>query len=61
MAAGVVPQSSCSFRPTAPARMMSTMPSGFDEFPLPVNPMLIGMESVACSIILICGRGGGGG
>ena len=54
IAAGVVPQSSCSFRPTAPARICSTSPSGSDVLPLPVKPKLIGSASVACSISSMC-------
>ena len=42
MAAGVVPQSSCSFRPIAPASICSRSGSGEEEFPLPRNPRLIG-------------------
>lgn len=54
MAAGVVPQSSCSLSPMAPARIWSTRPSGADELPLPVNPKLSGMSSVACNIMRMC-------
>mmetsp|Transcript_10760 Transcript_10760/g.30227 ORF Transcript_10760/g.30227 Transcript_10760/m.30227 type:complete len:242 (+) Transcript_10760:880-1605(+) len=54
MAAGVVPQSSCNFSPTAPASMTSSRPSGRDVLPLPVNPKLRGRPSVAWSIIRKC-------
>ncbi|RUS13289.1 hypothetical protein BC937DRAFT_95560 [Endogone sp. FLAS-F59071] len=54
MAAGVVPQSSCSLSPMAPARTWSTRPWGADELPLPVNPKLSGMSSVACNIMRMC-------
>ena len=37
MAAGVVPQSSCSLRPTAPATICSAKPSGLAVLPLPVK------------------------
>ena len=50
MVAGVEPQSSCSFRPMAPARICSSSPSGFDVLPLPRKPKFIGRTSVACSI-----------
>ena len=42
MAAGVVPQSSCSFRPQAPARTISTRACGWLALPLPYKPMFIG-------------------
>ena len=51
IAAGVVPQSSCSFRPTAPARTISMRPFLSDVFPLPVNAKFIDMLSVDFSII----------
>mmetsp|Transcript_882 Transcript_882/g.3440 ORF Transcript_882/g.3440 Transcript_882/m.3440 type:complete len:370 (+) Transcript_882:3219-4328(+) len=54
MAAGVVPQSSCSLRPTAPAAMMSCRPSGLELLPLPVKAKLSGRSSVACSIMRMC-------
>mmetsp|Transcript_38964 Transcript_38964/g.99650 ORF Transcript_38964/g.99650 Transcript_38964/m.99650 type:complete len:233 (+) Transcript_38964:1193-1891(+) len=53
MAAGVVPQSSCSLRPTAPAAMMSRSPSGLLVFPFPVKPKFMGMLSVALSMALM--------
>ena len=42
IAAGVVPQSSCSLRPHAPAWMISASPSGDDVLPLPERPLFIG-------------------
>mmetsp|Transcript_28812 Transcript_28812/g.48381 ORF Transcript_28812/g.48381 Transcript_28812/m.48381 type:complete len:265 (-) Transcript_28812:1357-2151(-) len=53
MAAGVVPQSSCSFSPQAPALMISASPSGLAVLPLPVKPKFMGMPSVARIIITI--------
>ena len=50
MAAGVVPQSSCSFSPMAPASTCSFNPSGSDELPLPRKPRLIGKPSAASSM-----------
>ena len=50
MAAGVEPQSSCSFSPIAPARICSCSPSGIELLPLPRNPKFIGKASVDCSI-----------
>mmetsp|Transcript_4792 Transcript_4792/g.16709 ORF Transcript_4792/g.16709 Transcript_4792/m.16709 type:complete len:425 (+) Transcript_4792:39-1313(+) len=58
MAAGVVPQSSCSFSPTAPASMTSRRPCGVDVLPLPVKAKLMGMLSVAWSIIFTCAGDG---
>ena len=59
---GVVPQSSCSLRPTAPARICSSRPSGCEVLPLPVRPMLSGSASVACSMQRdVPGAGGAGG
>mmetsp|Transcript_24974 Transcript_24974/g.78728 ORF Transcript_24974/g.78728 Transcript_24974/m.78728 type:complete len:226 (+) Transcript_24974:1029-1706(+) len=51
MTAGVVPQSSCSFRPLAPASKTSFRPAGSDVLPLPEKPKFSGKASVACSII----------
>mmetsp|Transcript_67160 Transcript_67160/g.193104 ORF Transcript_67160/g.193104 Transcript_67160/m.193104 type:complete len:264 (-) Transcript_67160:275-1066(-) len=51
MTDGVVPQSSCSFRPAAPAAMTSARPAGCEVLPLPEKPKLRGYESVACNII----------
>ena len=50
MAAGVEPQSSCSFSPIAPARICSCSPSGIELLPLPRKPKFIGSASVDCSI-----------
>ena len=47
IAAGVVPQSSCSFSPPAPARICSLMPSGLEELPRPVKTKLREIEFVA--------------
>jgi len=54
MAAGVVPQSSCSFSPQAPARTISTKASGRLALPLPNRPKFIGRLSSDCSIRPIC-------
>mmetsp|Transcript_39931 Transcript_39931/g.118455 ORF Transcript_39931/g.118455 Transcript_39931/m.118455 type:complete len:229 (+) Transcript_39931:1323-2009(+) len=51
IAAGVVPQSSCSLKPAAPAWITSSIPCGSDVFPLPEKPKLSGSESVARSIV----------
>mmetsp|Transcript_75540 Transcript_75540/g.136183 ORF Transcript_75540/g.136183 Transcript_75540/m.136183 type:complete len:234 (+) Transcript_75540:1224-1925(+) len=51
IADGVVPQSSWSLRPEAPAWMTSKRPAGSDVLPFPENPKFIGNESVAWSII----------
>mmetsp|Transcript_55203 Transcript_55203/g.109697 ORF Transcript_55203/g.109697 Transcript_55203/m.109697 type:complete len:216 (-) Transcript_55203:843-1490(-) len=51
MTAGVVPQSSCNFRPQAPAAMTSWRPAGSEVLPLPEKPKFSGKASVACSII----------
>ena len=45
--AGVVPQSSCSFSPIAPARICSSSAAGVAAFPLPRNPRFIGRPCVA--------------
>jgi hypothetical protein len=50
MAAGVEPQSSCSFSPIAPARICSSIPSGIEVLPLPRKPKFMDRLSVACSI-----------
>jgi hypothetical protein len=47
MAAGVEPQSSCSFRPMAPARICSSSGSGRLTLPLPRKPRFIGKASAA--------------
>ena len=50
MAAGVVPQSSCSFRPMAPARTCSTNASGSEALPFPRKPRLTGNSSALSSM-----------
>ena len=50
IAAGVVPQSSCSFRPIAPASTCWRSASGRLALPLPRKPRLIGNASAACSM-----------
>src|SRR5882757_4950353 len=45
MAAGVVPQSSCSFSAQAPALIISTSAAGRDALPLPEMPRLTGNAS----------------
>src|SRR5262249_1082478 len=54
MAAGVAPQSSCSFRPHAPAAICSTRPEARLALPLPKMPTLIGNASAACSMRCMC-------
>mmetsp|Transcript_23175 Transcript_23175/g.55043 ORF Transcript_23175/g.55043 Transcript_23175/m.55043 type:complete len:234 (-) Transcript_23175:285-986(-) len=49
--AGVVPQSSWSLRPAAPALMTSWSPVGSEVLPFPEKPKFRGNASVACSII----------
>ena len=48
MAAGVVPQSSCSFRPMAPALICSCSAAGRAALPLPKKPRFMGKASAAC-------------
>ena len=48
---GVVPQSSWSLKPAAPAWMHSYMPDGSDVLPLDEKPKFIGKTSVDWSII----------
>lgn len=50
MADGVVPQSSWSLRPQAPAAICWCRARGEESLPLPVMPMLRGRVSVARSI-----------
>jgi hypothetical protein len=50
IAAGVVPQSSCSLNPPAPPRNCSHNASALTVFPLPSNRMFSGMPSIARSI-----------
>ncbi|OWK20254.1 hypothetical protein AJ88_32140 [Mesorhizobium amorphae CCBAU 01583] len=45
MAAGVVPQSSCSFSEQAPASTISSRAAGSEALPLPDRPMFIGKAS----------------
>src|SRR3569833_2295190 len=54
IAAGVVPQSSCSLRPIAPAVICSSSASGRLALPLPRKPMFIGRPSAACSMRWMC-------
>ena len=54
MAAGVLPQSSCSFRPMAPARTCSSSGSGRLTLPLPMKPRFIGKASAAASMACKC-------
>ena len=54
MAAGVVPQSSCSFRPQAPPTTCSISASGLAALPLPKKPTLTGSPSAACSMRARC-------
>ena len=50
MAAGVVPQSSCSFSPQAPATTCSSSGVAREALPLPRKPKFIGNASAASSI-----------
>ena len=50
MAAGVVPQSSCSLRPLAPAAICSSSGAGSLALPLPSRPQFTGSGSAASSI-----------
>jgi len=50
IAAGVVPQYSCSFNPIAPAAICSRNGIGMDALPLPRNPRLIGKPSADSSM-----------
>ena len=54
MAAGVVPQSSCSLRPMAPALTCSCNASGRLALPLPRKPRFMAKPSAACSIRSMC-------
>ena len=63
MALGVVPQSSCSLRPQAPAATCSSRESGREALPLPKKPRFMGRPSAACSMRAMCqgpGVQGGG-
>ena len=50
IAAGVVPQSSCSLRPITPASTCWRRASGWLALPLPRKPMFIANASAACSM-----------
>ena len=54
MLAGVVPQSSCSFRQLAPARSISSRAAGWEALPLPEKDRLTGRPSAACSMRARC-------
>ena len=54
IAAGVLPQSSCSLKPDAPARICSCIASALTVLPLPSSAMFIGQPSVAASIDARC-------
>ncbi len=54
IAAGVVPQSSCSFSDDAPARIISSSACGLLALPLPEKAMFIGNPSAACSMRIMC-------
>ncbi len=63
MAEGVVPQSSCSFRPMAPAAICSRSGAGWLALPLPRKPRFIGKASAAFQHqrdVVGAGRAGGG-
>src|ERR671914_512549 len=50
IAAGVLPQSSCSFNPPAPARSCSQSAPALVVLPFPIRSTLIGRWSIACSM-----------
>ena len=54
MAAGVVPQSSCSFSAQAPASTCSISAAGFEALPLPAKPRFIGKSSAASIMRAMC-------
>ncbi|OIQ67449.1 hypothetical protein GALL_509690 [mine drainage metagenome] len=54
IAAGVVPQSSCSFKQDAPARSISSSACGWEALPLPANARFTGSPSAACNIRARC-------
>ncbi len=54
IAAGVVPQSSCSLSPQAPPSTISTNARGSEALPLPKKPRLTGIPSAACNIRARC-------
>ena len=54
MAAGVVPQSSCSLRQEAPPSIISTSALGCEALPLPAKARFIGKASAASSMRARC-------
>ena len=54
MAAGVVPQSSCSFSAQAPAWIISSSAPGSEALPLPAKPRFIGKASAASIMRAMC-------
>ena len=54
IAAGVVPQSSCSFSAQAPALTISSSAAGRDALPLPAKPRLTGKASAAWIMRPMC-------
>ena len=54
IAAGVVPQSSCSFNELAPAITCSSRALGNELFPLPAKAKFIEKASADCIILSIC-------
>ena len=54
IAAGVVPQSSCSFSAAAPALTCSSSAAGSEALPLPANSRFIGNASAAPIILSMC-------
>ena len=54
IALGVVPQSSCSFKPIAPASICWCSAAGWLALPLPRKPRFIAKPSAACSIKRMC-------
>ena len=54
MAAGVVPQSSCSLSEDAPARIISSSAAGCEALPLPAKARFTGNPSAACSMRAMC-------
>src|SRR6201999_132579 len=54
IAAGRVPQSSCSFSAQAPALIISTNAAGREALPLPEMPRLTGNASNDCIIRIMC-------
>ena len=54
MAAGVVPQSSCSLRALAPASICSRRPAGWEALPLPEKARFMGKASAASIMRAMC-------